>query len=169
MQRFVFAILAVLSLSGCQSTRGPEPAAALFDSTEAAYIHKRGDGRIEGQAFLVSPSGQTRLAAGEVVRLVPATAYARARFTHLYGDQKFVRARDIPQAPPHPEYVAHTRTTTSTSSGRFRFDDVPPGDYFIVTQKIYQSEGSLFPEGGAMYERVRISGGETARVVIVGR
>ena len=44
-----------------------------------------------------------------------------------------------------------------------------PGDYFVVTQKIYRGEGALFPEGGAMYEAVRISGSETARVVIVGR
>jgi len=172
MQRFGFTVLAVLAalgLSACQSVQGPGPAASLFDPREAAFIHKRGDGRIEGQAFLVLPNGQTRLAAGEVVRLLPATAYARARFTHLYGDQKFVRARDIPQAPAPPDYAAHTRSTTSTSAGRFRFDDVAPGDYLVVTQKIYRSEGSLFPEGGAMYEKVRINGAETVRVVLVGR
>ena len=169
MHRFAVAVLAALSLPGCQSVRGPEPPAALFDPREAAFIHKGGDGRIEGQAFLVLPNGQTRLAAGETVRLVPATAYARARFTHLYGDRNFVRARDIPQTPSHPDYAAHTRATMTTSAGRFRFDDVSPGDYFVVTQKIYQSEGNLFPEGGAMYEKVRISGGETARIVIVGR
>lgn len=169
MHRFAFVVFVAVSLSGCQAARGPEPSPALFDPREAAFIHKRGDGRIEGQAFLVLPNGQTRLAAGEVVRLVPATAYARARFSQLYGDRKFVRARDIPQAVPHPDYVAHTRTTTSTSSGRFRFDDLAPGDYIVVTQKIYQSEANLLPEGGAMYEKVRINGGETARVVIVGR
>jgi hypothetical protein len=169
MHRFVLTIFAALSLSACQTTRGPEPSSALFDPREAAFIHKRGDGRIEGQAFLALPNGQTRLAAGEVVRLVPATLYARARFAHLYGDKKFVHARDIPQVPSHPDYAAYTRTTTATSSGRFRFDDLAPGDYIVVTQKIYRSEASLLPEGGAMYETVRINGSETVRVVIVGR
>jgi len=169
MHRFVLTVFAAICLSACQTTLAPEPSAAMFDSREAAFIHKRGEGRIDGQAFLVLPNGQTRLAAGEVVRLVPATQYARARFAHLYGDRKFVRARDIPQVPSHPDYASHTRSTTASSAGRFRFDDVAPGDYLVVTQKIYQSENNLFPEGGAMYEKVRINGGETARVVIVGR
>ncbi|MFZ9499952.1 MAG: carboxypeptidase regulatory-like domain-containing protein [Beijerinckiaceae bacterium] len=169
MMRFALAALAAMSLSACQSTRGPIPAQATFDAREAAFIHKRGEGQIEGQAFIVLPNGQTRLAAGEAVRLVPSTAYSRARIAHLYGDRKFVRARDIPETPAHPDYVAHTRSTVSTSSGRFRFEGVAPGDYFVVTQKIYRQEGGLLPEGGAMYETVRVSGRETARVVVVGR
>ena len=168
MRQFAAAAACAFFLAGCQSTSAPPPLVA-FKAQEAAFVHKVGAARIEGQAFLVLPGGESRLAAGETVRLVPATAYARARIAHLYKGRKFVRAADIPDVPAPAQYVENTRSTTASSGGRFQFDDVAPGSYFVVTQKIYRSEGSLTPQGGAMYESVTIRGVETAKLVVFGR
>lgn len=168
MRRFATISADAFMLAGCQSTGAPRSSVA-FNVQEAAFVHKVGSARIDGQAFLVLPGGTARPAAGETVRLVPASSYARARMAHLYKGGKFVRAADIPNIPAPPQYVENTRATTANSSGRFQFKEVAPGSYFVVTQKVYRPEGSLTPQGGAMYESVTIRGSETARVVVVGR
>lgn len=164
----VAVIVMAVALAACRPAAPPPPAVS-FDPKMAAHIQKEGGGKITGQAFLVLPNGQTRLAAGEPVRLVPDTPYARARFETLYQGRKFVRARDWVNIPADPAYTAHTRTTTTTSAGHFRFDGVAPGRYFVATQKVYRPQDALFPEGGAMFETVEVKDGETARVVVVGR
>lgn len=170
MRRIASAAACAALLAGCQSTGAPRPGVSVaFNPQEAAFIHKVGSARIDGQAFLVLPGGEARPAAGETVRLVPASSYARARIAHLYKGRKFVRAADIPNIPAPAQYVENTRSTTANSTGRFHFDDVAPGSYFVVTQKVFKPEGALTPEGGAMYESVTIRGAETARVVVVGR
>lgn len=170
MRRFATISISALMLAGCQSTGSPRVGPVVaFNAQEAAFINKVGSARIDGQAFLVLPGGASRMAAGETVRLIPATAYARARINHLYKGRKFVRAADIPNIPAPAQYVENTRSTTANSGGRFQFDGVAPGSYFVVTQKIYRPEGSLTPQGGAMYESVTIKGSETAKLVVVGR
>jgi hypothetical protein len=169
MFRSSFAMVVMgLALAACRPAAPPPPAVA-FDPKAAAHIRQEGSAKITGQAFLVLPGGQTRLAAGEVVRLVPDSAYARARFETLYQGRKFVRARDWTNIPADPAYTEFTRTTTTTSAGYFTFDRVAPGRYFVATQKVYRPQDALFPEGGAMYETVEVKDGETARVVVVGR
>lgn len=157
-----------LGLAACRQA-APPPTVVSFDPRTAAHIHKEGSAKITGQAFLVLPNGQTRLAAGEPVRLVPDTPYARARFEALYQGRKFVRARDWVNISADPAYTALTRTTTTTSTGHFRFEGVAPGRYFVATQKVFQRQDALFAEGGAMFETVEVKGDETARVVVVGR
>lgn len=161
-------LAACWGLTGC-ATAPPLPPATAFDAKAAAYIHAKGGGRIDGQAFLVLRNGQTRLSAGETIRLVPATPYARERFTALYRGRKFLPAAEIPALPVDPAYESFTRTTTSTSGGRFRFDDVAPGEYFVAAQKVYRLESHWLPQGGAMYETVSVKGDETVKVVVVGR
>ena len=164
----IAVIVMALALAACRSAT-PLPPAVAFDPKAAAHIRQEGSAKITGQAFLVLPGGQTRLAAGEVVRLVPDSPYARTRFEALYQGRKFVRARDWANIPADPAYTTLTRTTTTTSAGHFRFDGVAPGRYFVATQKVYRPQDALFPEGGAMFETVEVKDGETARVVVVGR
>jgi len=155
-----------LALAGCNSAPAPT---RPFDAAEAAFIRKEGAATIDGHAFLRDRTGQgnTRNAAGEVVRLIPATAYARERFTQLYGASKFLPASNIPKYEADPDYVAYTRTTKAESSGRFTFDHVAPGTYFVTTQLTWKQKDAFLSEGGAMYEEVTITGRETQPVKVV--
>ena len=103
-----------------------------------------------------------------MVRLIPATAYARERFAKLYGDAKFVPASAYPKTQAtDPRYGDFIRTTKAESTGRFTFENVAPGSYFISTQVTWQKEGALFPEGGALYETVTLTGREADAVTVI--
>lgn len=162
-------LLLSAGLAGCNAPRDGGAFTAHFDPAEAAYIKKEGKGVIEGHAFLRDKTGQTntRAAAGEVVRLVPATAYAKERFARFYGGAKFVPAGAIPKIDPDPDYAAHTRTTKAETTGRFTFDRVAPGTYFVTTQLIWKPKDAFASEGGAMYEEVTITGRESEPVKVV--
>lgn len=164
----VFACAVALALAGCQSTAPTVAISSSFDPAAAAFIKKRGEGTIEGHAFLRQKAGGTVNAAGEVVRLIPATAYAQERFAKLYGDKKFVPATAYPKAEEtDPQYGVFIRTTKAESTGKFSFDHVAPGSYFISTQVTWQKDGAFHSEGGAMYETVTLTGKEDEAVEVV--
>lgn len=168
MRRLLLLAPPVALLAACNSAHGPAPGGA-FDPSEAAFIKKAGKATIGGRAFLRDKTGQTnvRYAAGETVRLIPASSYARARIAHFYGGGKFAPAAAIPKIEPDPQYVDYTRTTKADASGRFTFDHVAPGRYFLTTQLIWKPKESLLAEGGAMYEEVIVTGGERAPIDVI--
>lgn len=171
LRRRIFIAFGLVVLAACNRT-SPDPAAFAdlrFDREEAAYIKKPGVGKIEGQAFLRDRNGQVnaRYAAGEMVRLVPATRYAQARFAHFYGSAKFVPAASIPKVQPDPDYSEYTRTTKAGPTGRFTFDSVAPGRYFVTTQLVWTPKEALLPEGGAMYDEVTVTGKESDKISVI--
>jgi hypothetical protein len=170
MRTRAIAILASIALAGCQSISAPSERVA-FDATAASYIHAKGSQRIEGQAYVVTRDGSPRPAANGTVRLVPATAYAKARFEALYQGKKFIPAAMVPAVNADPHYAAYTRMAKTDANGNFRFLNVAPGDYFITAQEFYSARGTFLPEGGAMYESVSVAAGGPAVVdlVLAGR
>lgn len=159
------AALAALAC-GCQASR---PAATVaFSAEEAAFIRKPGTGVIVGHAFRTKPTGVVVNAAGEVVRLVPATAFARERFSTLYGKRKYVPHRDYPRDDnPDPAYGDYTRTTKAEANGRFVFEKVAPGSYFVTTQVVWGDEDAFQREGGSVYDMVTLTGRETEPVSVI--
>ncbi|QLP97041.1 MAG: carboxypeptidase regulatory-like domain-containing protein [Rhodoblastus sp.] len=148
-------------VAGCQSTEPAAKISAAFDAGEAAYIHKQGETRIDGHAFLKTPNGTAKHAVGEPVRLIPATAYARERFEKLYGGKKFLPAAQYRQAEAtDPAYVEAQRTVKTDSNGRFSFDHVAPGTYYLSTQIVWKPEGTFATQGGAVWESVTVTGKE---------
>jgi len=157
--RIGLGVVLALALSGCVERK---PATVAFSVEEAAFIRKTGTTVITGHAFRTKPSGVVVNAAGQLVRLVPATAYARERFANFYGTRKFVPHRDYPRDDnPDPAYGEYTRTTKAESNGRFVFEKVAPGDYFVTTQVIWGDEDALSREGGSVYDSVTVTGKET--------
>jgi hypothetical protein len=132
-----------------------------------SYIHKEGNATIAGHAFLRRPDNTTQNAVGQTVRLIPLTPYSEARFAQFYRGKKFLPAREIPKLEADPEYASYTRTTTSESSGRFTFENVAPGKYYVATQIIYRPKGSFLSEGGALYDIVTVTGKEKKAIKLV--
>lgn len=158
--RSLAAAAAALTLAACQSTQ-PTKIDAAFDAKEAAFIKTQGETRIDGHAFLKTPNGTAKHAVGEPVRLIPATAYARERFEKLYAGKKFLPAAQYRQAEAtDPAYVEAQRTVKTDSNGRFSFDHVGPGTYYLSTQIVWKPEGSFAVQGGAVWESVTVTGKE---------
>ncbi|MGD9544054.1 MAG: carboxypeptidase regulatory-like domain-containing protein [Methylocystis sp.] len=164
----LFFVAPLALLSACNTGRGPVSGVG-FDPSQANYIRAPGRGVITGQAFLRDATGQTnvRYAAGETVRLIPATTYAQTRIKNFYGSVKFLPAASIPKVAPDTQYASLTRTTTTESNGRFTFENVAPGHYYLTTQLVWKPKESGKPEGGAMYEEVTLTGKENGPVKVV--
>ncbi len=151
--------------AGCVERK---PATVAFSVAEAAFIKKTGTTTISGHAFRTKPSAVVVNAAGEVVRLIPATAYARERFRNLFGTRKYIPHREYPRDDnPDPAYAEYTRTTKAESNGRFGFENVAPGEYFLTTQIIWGDEDALFREGGLVYDSVTVTGKETQAIHVI--
>lgn len=166
--RMTAICLAAGLLAGCQSAPTRPPSTVAFSAEEAAFIKKPGTGTISGHAFRTRPLGQVVNAAGEIVRLVPVTAFSRERFRQLYGDRFYVAASAYPrQDAPDPAYADHTRTTRADARGRFSFDKVAPGSYFVTTQVIWGAEDAGQREGGSVYDLVTLTGKETEPVEVI--
>jgi hypothetical protein len=138
-----------------------------FDPTAAAFIHKEGKATIEGHAFLRRPDNAVENAVGQTVRLIPATPYSEARFAQFYKGKRFLPAWQVPKIEADPEYASYTRTTTSDSNGRFTFENVAPGKYYVPTQIMWRPKGNIFSEGGALYDIVTVPGKDTKKVKFI--
>ena len=181
--RSLFPALAfALALAGRQSVQTATPvASSSFDASEAAFSKTKGETKIEGHAFWRDDKGGAINAAGEIVRLVPVTAYSRERFAALYRGQRSIPASQISQAPSDPQYADYTRTTRAESSGRFEFEGVAPGDYFVASQVRYKDKDSFVHlqsgafnqylrmgnDGGAMFEKATVTGKEEKAIKLV--
>jgi hypothetical protein len=161
-----FARLIILVAAGIAATVtfAEEPA---FDPKTAAFIHKEGKAKIEGHAFIRRPDNAVENAVGQTVRLIPVTPYSEARFAQFYGGKRFLPAWQVPKIEADPEYASYTRTTTSESNGHFTFESVAPGKYYVATQIMWRPKGSLFQEGGALWDMITVTGKETKPIKVV--
>ncbi len=133
--------------AGCQST-GPtasslSASATAFSASDAAFIKKSGTGKIAGHAFWRDGKGGVVNAAGEIVRLVPATAYAKERFATLYKGGRSVPVNMVAQVDSDPAYAEYTRTTRAESSGRFEFEGVRARHLFRRDADRLEGQGLL--------------------------
>ncbi|WP_186418383.1 carboxypeptidase regulatory-like domain-containing protein [Bosea sp. CS1GBMeth4] len=158
-------VLGLAALLGSCVAQGPTTSS--FSAEEAAFIRKPGTGVIVGHAFRTRSKGQVVNAAGEIVKLIPATEFARERFTRVFGKAKFLPHWRYPNDQVDPAYAELTRTTKTTANGRFTFDKVAPGSYFVSTQVIWGEEDAVFREGGTVYDEVTLTGKETEPVEVI--
>ena len=167
MRRVVVSVAAAVALAGCMAQTVKVDTA--FDPKAAEVIRKEGEGRIDGHAFIKQFDGKPMHAAGEYVYLIPATPYARERFAKLYGGKKFKEATNFSKvAGEDPRFAEYMRKTKAESTGRFIFEKVAPGEYFVATTVTWQdTRDSYFSRGGSIYETVVVTGKEDKAVNLV--
>ena len=127
--------LAAAGLSACETTMAPGPAVAVFDATAFAWSTVPGDAAISGQVAYAG-GGQRWSCAGSV-GLTPETPWTRQRFQTLYASTEraavpaaVVRARSVSDASA--DYQTFVRSTTCDGAGRFSFDGLPAGSWFVI-------------------------------------
>ncbi len=107
---------------------GPVRVDVPFDGGDASRISMPGYTRVVGQAKMVLNIG-TLHAAGDV-KLVPYTDYARARYRVLFKGLRCFSDPDTIVATD-PRYANYLRTARIDPDGRFTFDRVYPGRYWV--------------------------------------
>ena len=167
------ACMVAAALAACLAACAKSDVDVKFDPAAAAFIRESGKGKIEGHAFFRGENGRVVFAAGEYVYLIPATPYSDARFAAFFGDRKYLRAtRLFLSMEADPDYKNYARNTKAESDGRFSFENVAPGSYYIWTQATWVPENAILPQGGIIYEKVTLTGKEEdnkIKVVVSGK
>lgn len=162
-RRLVLCLVSLGAISGC--ALGGQEIAAAFNPDDAAYIHQKGTGRIEGEAFLRRNDGMVVTAAGSEVYLVPVTQYTQARMRAIYGAGKITSLHPGIKDTP-PEFYDYQRATKANSQGAFSFEGLVPAEYYVVTTVLWNA-GDI-SQGGSIYERVSVKKDETTTVIMTG-
>jgi hypothetical protein len=167
-RRLSAGLLLAAALAAC----GPkvETLSTRFDPNEGAVVNREGSGSVSGQAFLKTVGGEVRYAAGNTVEIFVATAYARERIGKLYGASK-CNMGGVTFKETDPRYLAMKRETKADGEGRFHFDHMAAGDYFVVTTVAWQvpnSGGYLTQTGCNIYERLTVQEGRNTEIILSG-
>jgi hypothetical protein len=152
-----FGAMVLLFITSCADTT-----LRRAEFTEAAYLSYRaaGTASISGQAFLKTRGGEVRYAAGNIVILEPATAYSEETVVAL--------ARGNAIQAENPKIREFQKNTLADAEGRFRFEKLPAGSYFVRTYVVweYADRWGMHPTGGWVYSRATVKDGESTSVVV---
>jgi len=141
----------MISLAGLSACVPPSKKMTnKFDLAEHARFRNSGKASISGQAFLRQQGGGVVRCAGEEVVLVPATPFFR-EITDTF------KSRAVPENMKElrESYQPVSRKTFCDADGKFRFDNIPSGDWFIST-KVQWIVGGV-PQGGLLQSEVKTS------------
>lgn len=149
MKSVVLAVAAAF-VTGCASMAPMERPPINLAEYEA--LPKEGTGVVTGQVFLRTMVGEVRYGAGSEVSLNPVTSYST--FWYENGHKPNRRL-----APPDTRQDAYIITTQADGHGNFRFENVPPGDYYLTSGVFWQVPLGAFSStqsGGWVSERITV-------------
>jgi hypothetical protein len=98
-----------------------------YVESEFAKYKLPGTATLTGQAFMKTMGGDVKYAAGNEVALNPVTSMSNQWYQESYLSGKGL-------SEPDPKYLAAVITTTADGEGRFRFNNIPEGDYYLRSE-----------------------------------
>lgn len=153
----IVAIAGLVLFAGCAHQRNHRRHAEFIPAEYEPY-RGTGSGVVEGQAFLVSMNGEVKYGAGRTVVLNPVTTYSEEWF--LYG----VRGNyKLSEGDPRAGQFA--RTAVADAEGNFRFEGLPPGEYYVACEINWYID-QYSTSGGWAYSQVTVQNGKTIRAVV---
>jgi len=172
-------------LAGCAAPTAVR-IGAPFDANQARARLAPGSNQIVGNALMWLSSGGVISCAGEQATLYPVTRYPRewARLTYetVEHDRRITppnfayRPRSAGPAgfQVDPAFLETSRSVPCDADGRFSFDRVGDGEYYLVARiawqaHIYDEHNYFHGKGyldyeGAVMKKVQVMGGQKATV-----
>jgi hypothetical protein len=150
-------------LLGC-AHRTPAPTfLPATEISEAEYLpySVSGTNVLAGQAFLSQKGGGVVKAAGRTVTLDPATDTTGSNWW-LQAGRKWTTRYMLPNSPTARKL---RRTTIADADGRFKFEGLPPGSYYVRTE-ITWDVPYHGPQGGLVGKQVTVGPGESTSVIL---
>jgi hypothetical protein len=171
MNRTSLVILASAALAACATTTVPPPPpppqeATSFHAENFAWSAQAGTASVSGSVVYRS-GGQRFSCATQPVILIPDEPYSRGRIATLYGSADkavltVAEVRSRQAGRPRDEYSAFVRSGSCDAAGRFQFQGLPAGGWFLVAVARPDKQG----EPLAMMKRVAVRAGEARAVVL---
>lgn len=148
-----------LLVGGCAYT-APQPSPPYqrmrtFEVSEYEPYAAKGTATISGQAFLKTQGGDVKYGAGETVILNPVTTYSKE-----WWSVSVERGRNMSE--PDSRTASYSRTTTADGEGRFKFEGLPAGEFYVACSVTWQYVA------GTRYAYRKTTGGMVGAQVTVG-
>lgn len=165
-------LIPLLALAGLAAACAPVPgpagpsggSAAVFSNEDFAWSAVPGDNSIAGRVAYAAD--RRDWACAGAVGLTPDTPYTRRRIGTLYGSTSqaaipaaVVRARSVQEAGA--DYRSYVRDTRCDDQGRFRFEGLPDGGWFLIAPVSAEGE-----EPVVLMQRVTTARGRTTTVTL---
>jgi hypothetical protein len=173
MKRLI-PLLTLAALAGCATTT-PKPAPTtprassdVYRPSDYAWSTAPGTNVILGSVAYQTKAGGTWTCAGSSAALTPATPMSAKRINRLYGSTEHavatldeVRSRSAgDEAPPYVDYVRNTRCD---AGGKFAFQGLPDGDWFLVARAQPAKGGE---PNVVILQYVEVRGGRTVTLAL---
>lgn len=159
-------LFSALAITGCASSPTIVQLSSQFDKTAAENLLVDGINSVQGNALIRQQGGGVVTCAGNEVYFFPVTEYATERMMYIYrSNQKgYRRFGNYKFVPDIQDYQRLSKVTQCDAQGDFEFENLADGDFYIVTQIFWMV--SYNRNGGFLMKRVKLSGGETEKIVL---
>jgi len=135
---------------------------AHFVESEYAPYAGEGTATICGLAYIKTQRGEFKYGAGNETYLNPVTSYSTEWYTvGVIGGRSLTKA--------NPKVLPYNRATRADSEGRFCFENIPSGDYYLACPVIWVYGANSAIKGGMAYAQVTVKDGETVNAVLTRR
>jgi len=140
-----------------------------FNASDVAWSSAPGTATVEGRAAISAAGEVPRTCAGGEAQLLPAGAYAAEMMRIVFGsDVRGFAPRGSSRYPTNiaADFGSTVRRVGCDPEGRFRFDGVPAGRWYVFSNVIFRSAGAEAPQGGALMQRIDVAEGARANVLL---
>jgi hypothetical protein len=157
-RRAAAVALSLAAVGGCMTT-APEPYSQKVPYREADFKAFAGKGPVSVHGQTVG--GDVKTCAGNAVKLIPDNAYNEEFIAHA-GHQ--------PVLDHDPGALAFTRNTLCDAQGKFVFDDVPAGNWYVWTTVVWgvPSESGISKQGGELLQKASLKPGVAEVILTAG-
>lgn len=167
----------ILAISGCTKTLKLN---STFDEAKAKATLTGGQNKVAGSALLRRVNGEVVTCAGNSVSIFPVNNTSKEWINIVYtngepngidyeeGYRQFSGATKL-NILGDEKFLSLEKTTKCDPQGKFTFGGLQDGDFYIqttVTWTVFGSYGESLIQGGALFKKVRLKGGEPTEVVL---
>ena len=160
----IFVLALFVGFGGASAQiQAPKPLFQLqtpFSTDGFAWSKAQGTGVIAGQASLVAQGGFIQYPGDKPVILVPRNAYTDEIVTASRMPGFFNKFSDVEK---HQDYFQFRRVVKPDAEGRFRFENLPAGEWYIASTVLWFTRdqfGVVTVHGGNVWGLITLGDGE---------
>lgn len=159
--------ICVLLLSACSSLNKAQVVERIaFPANEYESLNKAGNATVSGQVFMKTRGGDIKYGAGSTVWLNPKTSYSDQWYSVTLSNRFQVEGFGVKRlSDPDSraaDYIIHTQ---ADGFGNFTFNNVPSGDYYLVSGVTWEAPGGS-RQGGYIVKIISVKDGDNLSIMV---